>query len=130
MPKKKSRKSLIKKLDTVFSQYIRRRFAVNEVAKCVTCGKEAHWKELQAGHFMSRKHYSTRWEETNVQVQCSGCNVFRYGEQYKFGIYLEQVYEKGTAEELQAKSREITKFSDYRLLELIEYYNELLTNLQ
>lgn len=130
MPKKKSRKSLIKKLDTVFSQYIRRRFAVNEVAKCVTCGKEAHWKELQAGHFMSRKHYSTRWEETNVQVQCSGCNVFRYGEQYKFGIYLEQAYEKGTADELQAKSREITKFSDYRLLELIEYYNELLTNLK
>tara|TARA_R110000796_G_scaffold100968_3_gene209729 strand:- start:108 stop:500 length:393 start_codon:yes stop_codon:yes gene_type:complete len=130
MPKKKSRKSLIKKLDTAFSQYIRRRFAANEVAKCVTCGKEAHWKELQAGHFMSRKHYSTRWDETNVQVQCSGCNVFRYGEQYKFGIYLEQAYDKGTAEELQAKSREITKFSDNELIALIEHYNKLLTNLK
>jgi len=130
MSKKISRKSLIKKLDAEFSQYIRRRFAVNEIAKCVTCGKESHWKELQAGHFMSRKHYSTRWDETNVQVQCSGCNVFRYGEQYKFGIYLEQAYDKGTAEELQAKSREITKFSDNELIALIENYNKLLTNLK
>jgi len=130
MPKKPSRKNLIKKLDKVFSQYIRRRFAVNEIAKCVTCGKQAHWKELQAGHFMSRKHYSTRYDETNVQVQCSGCNVFRYGEQYKFGRYLEEAYGEGTAEDLQNKSRQITKFSDIRIKEMIEYYNKLLTNLK
>ena len=56
MPKKPSRKNLIKKLDNVFSQYIRRRFAVNGVTKCVTCGKEDFWKggEMQAGHFISR----------------------------------------------------------------------------
>jgi len=130
MPKKPSRKSIVKKLDKVFSQYIRRRFAVNEIAKCVTCGKQAHWKELQAGHFMSRKHYSTRYDETNVQVQCSGCNVFRYGEQYKFGRYLEEAYGEGTAEDLQNKSRQITKFSDIRIKEMIEYYNKLLTNLK
>jgi len=130
MPKKPSRKNLIKKLDNVFSQYIRRRFAVNGITKCVTCGKQAHWKELQAGHFMSRKHYSTRYDETNVQVQCSGCNVFRYGEQYKFGRYLEEAYGEGTAEDLQNKSRQITKFSDIRIKEMIEYYNKLLTNLK
>lgn len=130
MPKKPSRKNLIKKLDKVFSQYIRRRFAVNGITKCVTCGKQAHWKELQAGHFMSRKHYSTRYDETNVQVQCSGCNVFRYGEQYKFGRYLEEAYGEGTAEDLQNKSRQITKFSDIRIKEMIEYYNKLLTNLK
>tara|TARA_R110000796_G_scaffold218320_1_gene334277 strand:+ start:154 stop:546 length:393 start_codon:yes stop_codon:yes gene_type:complete len=130
MPKKKSRKSLIKKLDTIFSQFIRRRFAENEIAKCVTCAKQAHYKDLQAGHFMSRKHYSTRWDEINVQVQCSGCNVFRYGEQFKFGMYLEKAYGKGTAEDMHNKSREITKYSDIHLLEKIDYYNELLTNLR
>ena len=130
MPRKISRKNLVKKLDKVFSQYIRRRFAVNEIAKCVTCGKQAHWKDLQAGHFMSRKHYSTRWDEINVQVQCSGCNVFRYGEQFKFGMYLEKAYEKGTAELMHNKSREITKYSDIHLKDLIEYYNKLLTNLK
>jgi len=130
MPKKPSRKTIVKKLDTVFSQYIRRRFAVNEIAECVTCGTKSHYKKLQAGHFMSRKHYSTRWDETNVQVQCYSCNVMRYGEQYKYGLYLENVYEKGIAEKLQIKSRQITKFSDNELITLIEYYNKLLTNLK
>ena len=86
MPKKPTRKSLIAKLDKVFSEYIRRRHG--EIATCVTCGKKDHWKKLQAGHFMSRKHYATRWDEDNVGVQCSACNVFRYGEQYLFAKYL------------------------------------------
>tara|TARA_R100000541_G_scaffold59349_1_gene72951 strand:+ start:1217 stop:1609 length:393 start_codon:yes stop_codon:yes gene_type:complete len=130
MPKKASRKTIVKKLDTVFSQFIRRRFAINEIAECVTCGNKAHYKKLQAGHFMSRKHYATRWDVTNVQVQCYSCNVMRYGEQYKYGLYLEQAYGKGTALELQSKSREITKYSDFQLLDMIDYYNKLLANLK
>ena len=41
--------------------------------------------------------------------------VFRYGEQYKFGMYLEEAYGKDTAEDLQNKSRQITKYSDIRI---------------
>ena len=119
MAKKPSRKTLVKKLDKVFSQYIRRRFAVNEVAKCITCGKQAHWKELQAGHFMSRKHYSTRWDEINVQVQCSGCNVFRYGEQYKYSLYLGITLSK----QLLADSRKLVKFTSDELEEMITHYS-------
>jgi hypothetical protein len=123
MAKKKStRTQVVAKLDKVFSEYIRRRYAVNEIATCVTCSKEDHWKKLQAGHFMSRKHYSTRWDEENVQVQCASCNVFRYGEQFKFSQYLGQ----SKAEELQAKSREIVKFSTAELEEMIAYYKDLL----
>lgn len=118
MPKKPSRKLLVKKLDTIFSEYIRRRYAKNEIATCVTCGKKDHWKKLQAGHFMSRKHYSTRWDEDNVEVQCSACNVFRYGEQYLFAKYLGN--EK--ADMLLAKSRETVKFSDPELQEMIDIY--------
>ena len=118
MPKKPSRKLLVKKLDAIFSEYIRRRYAKNEIATCVTCGKKDHWKKLQAGHFMSRKHYSTRWDEDNVEVQCSACNVFRYGEQYLFAKYLGS--EK--ADMLLAKSRETVKFSDPELQEMIDIY--------
>mgnify|MGYP003665460414 CR=1 FL=1 len=82
MAKKLSRTKLIKKLDTVFSQYIRQRDAENEIATCFTCGKKAHWKKLQNGHFQSRRFYATRWDEMNCQVQCAGCNVFKYGEQF------------------------------------------------
>ena len=130
MPKKPSRKTIVKKLDSVFSQYIRRRFAINDIAECVTCGTKSHYKKLQAGHFMSRKHYSTRWDVDNVQVQCYSCNVMRYGEQYKFGLYLEKTYKKGMAEKLQSKSRIITKFSDVDLIDMINNFNKLLTDLK
>jgi hypothetical protein len=118
MPKKPTRKTLITKLDKVFSEYIRRRYAKNDIATCVTCGKKDHWKKLQAGHFMSRKHYATRWDEQNVEVQCSACNVFRYGEQYLFAKYL------GTekADMLLAKSRETVKFPDWEIQEMIDLY--------
>jgi hypothetical protein len=123
--KKASRKSIIKKLDTIFSIYIRRRYAINDVAECVTCGKRDNWKKLQAGHFMSRKHYATRWDEDNVEVQCMGCNVYRYGEQYLFSKHLG----KTKSDDLLVKSRAIKKFSDFDLLELIDIYEQKVHNL-
>ena len=125
MARKISRKGLITKLDKVFSEYIRRRYAINDIAECVTCGKKDHWKDLQAGHFMSRKHYATRWDEENVQVQCVGCNVYRYGEQFKFSKYL------GTrkANKLLEKSREIAKFADWELEDMIATYKQKLEDL-
>jgi hypothetical protein len=125
MAKKPSRKTIITKLDIIFSQYIRLRYSKNEISECVTCGKQDHWKKLQAGHFVSRKHYATRWDEDNVQVQCSGCNVFRYGEQYLFSKYLGV----DLSEELLMKSRKIQKFTDSELLDMIELYNEKVNNL-
>lgn len=123
--RKPSRKNLVAKLDKVFSEYIRRRYAVNDIAECVTCGKKDHWKNLQAGHFISRKHYATRWNEENVQVQCVKCNVYRYGEQYLFGLHLGQE----VSERLLQESREIVKFSDYDLEEKINYFNDKLSEL-
>ena len=120
MAKKVTRKSLVEKLDKVFSIYIRRRYAINDIAKCVTCGKEDHWSKLQNGHFMSRKHLSTRWNEDNCQVQCAGCNVFRYGEQYLFSQYLGDKL----AQELHIKSKETCKFTDVELQEKIDYYTQ------
>jgi 5-methylcytosine-specific restriction endonuclease McrA len=125
MAKKPTRKTIITKLDNIFSQYIRLRYSKNEISECVTCGKQDHWKNLQAGHFISRKHYATRYDENNVQVQCSGCNVFRYGEQYLFSKYLGV----DLSEELLIKSRKIQKFTDNELLEMIEIYKDKVNNL-
>ncbi len=126
MPKKPSRKTIVNNLDKVFSEYIRRRKAKNGIAECVTCGKKDHWKNLQAGHFMSRKHYATRWDEENVEVQCMACNVYRYGEQYLFAKHLGQ--EK--ADELLAKSRTMVKIKDWELQDMIEIYKKKLLELE
>jgi hypothetical protein len=127
--KKISRSKLIKKLDTVFSLYIRQRYSINEISKCFTCGKEDHYKKLQCGHFQSRKHYSTRWDEINCQVQCAGCNVFKYGEQFIFGKNLNLEFGEGTSESLYLKAKQITKFSNNDLEDLITNYNSLITDL-
>ena len=130
MPRKPSRKTVIKKLDKVFSIYIRRRFAKDDIAECFTCNKKAHWKELQCGHFQSRKHYNTRWDEINCQVQCSGCNVFRCGEQFIFGQRLDAKYGDGTSEKLYIKARNIIKLSTEDLFMLINKYEHLTNTLK
>jgi hypothetical protein len=127
--KKISRSKLIKKLDTIFSLYIRQRYSSNEISKCFTCGKEDHYKKLQCGHFQSRRHYSTRWDEINCQVQCAGCNVFKYGEQFIFGKNLNLEFGEGTSEELYLKAKQITKFSNNDLEDLITKYNSLINDL-
>jgi len=126
--KKLTRSKLVKKLDAVFSQYIRLSASDKDGnCTCVTCGKVAHWKGegQQAGHFISRSAYSTRWDKDNVKVQCVGCNVYRYGEQFKFSLHLG----KKLSQELLDKSRIITKFTSYELEEMLEHYSEEVKNL-
>ena len=126
--RKRTRSKVVKDLDTVFSQYIRRKDAKNEIATCVTCDKQDHWKKLQAGHFQSRKHYATRWNEDNVKVQCAACNVFRYGEQFKFGKWLDNI-KKGLSDELATKAKQIVKFSTAELEEMIDIYKNKIKEL-
>lgn len=120
--KKPTRSKLVKKLDVIFSQYIRLKNSKNDICTCVTCGKKGHWKTggIQAGHFMSRKHYSTRWDEDNVKPQCVGCNMFRSGEQYKYSLYLG----KQLSENLHEKSNKITKFTNIELEEMFKHYSD------
>ena len=129
MAKKLTRSKIVKKLDTVFSQYIRQKNAINEIATCFTCGKQDHWKKLQNGHFQSRKFYSTRWDEQNCQVQCAGCNVFKYGEQFIFGRKLDEKYGEGTAEELYFKAKKIVKLSSDELIDLTNRYKNFINYL-
>lgn len=117
--KKPTRSKLVKKLDVVFSKYIRLSSADSRgMCTCVTCGRQYHWKNIQAGHFMSRKHYSTRWDERNVKSQCVGCNMFKSGEQYKYSLFLGSEL----ANDLYLKSKELKKFSITDLEQMIDEY--------
>ena len=111
MAKKTKRKTLVKSLDTIFSEYIRLKNANKQgFCTCVTCGKNGFWEKdnIHAGHFMSRKNFLTRWDERNVFPQCHYCNTYRYGEQYKYSLFLG----KEISEELLDLSHNVVKFSD------------------
>ena len=123
---------LKKELDKWFSLYIRLRDATDEgMVQCFTCGKVSHYKSgMQNGHFQSRKHLATRWSETNCQVQCVGCNMFKAGEQYKFSIALESKYGGGTAEYLEGLARITKKFDRIDYEEQIDYYKSIVNKLK
>ena len=123
--KKPQRARVIRRLDEVFSKYIR----ISNSDKygyctCVTCGKKGLWEKdiIDAGHFISRKAMATRWDERNVKPQCRYCNRFRNGMQYEFSKYLGN----NLAEELSLKSKEITKFTIDELEEMITEYSSKL----
>jgi len=129
MATKIKRSVLIKKLDTIFSQYIRRRYSINDISECFTCGVKNEYKKQQAGHFASRRHYSTRWDEFNVQVQCYSCNICNQGMQFEFGKKLCLKYGDNFAEDLIIKSKEVLKFTESDILQLIEHYTEKVNSL-
>ena len=129
---KKTISKLKKELDTIFSVYIRLREA-NEYGycQCHTCGVVRHYKDgMQNGHFQSRKHLSTRFDEENCQVQCVKCNMFSQGEQFKFGLNLDSKYGEGKAVELEFLARRIFKISRVEYEEKISYYKDLVENLK
>ena len=78
---KKTISKLKKELDKWFSLYIRLREA-NEfgMVQCFTCGIVRGYKDgMQNGHFQSRKHLSTRFDEEIVKYSVSSV-MFMLGE--------------------------------------------------
>tara|TARA_R110002020_G_scaffold424388_2_gene633588 strand:- start:17713 stop:18120 length:408 start_codon:yes stop_codon:yes gene_type:complete len=128
----KSISKLKKELDKWFSLYIRLRDATDEGAViCVTCNKVGHYKSgMQCGHFQSRRHHATRWNEKNCAVQCIGCNCFKQGEQFRFSIYIDSKYGEGAAEYLEGLARTTVKFSRIDYEEKISYYKLAVENLK
>jgi hypothetical protein len=132
MPAKPTVSKLKKKLDTIFSKYIRLKDAdKNGYVKCYTCGVKKYWEKdgMQAGHFMSRKHTATRFDPLNVKPQCYSCNCHFYGRQFVFGKNLDKQFGEGTSEALLQKSRQTQKNTVADLQDLIELYTNKLDEL-
>ena len=130
-PIKKPISKLKKELDKWFSLYIRLREATSQgIAQCFTCGKIDHYKKLQCGHFQSRRHHATRWNEWNCQVQCVKCNMFEQGEQWQFGIKLNSQFGLGTSQNLEYLARTTVKKTRIEYEEDITYYKAIVKNLK
>ncbi len=116
---------LDRKLWPIFSQYIRRRNADEDgIVYCFTCGVRKHWKQVDAGHFVSRNAKAVKYSEINVQQQCKSCNGFHGGMAYEFGKRLDELYGEGTAENLEAQRFSISGWTPEHLENLIEEYKK------
>ena len=121
--KAKTYASLKKKLDGVFSEYTRRRFADGQgMVRCVSCGTQKHWKELHAGHFVSRVRLATRFDERNTNPQCPSCNLFKQGNAIGYSRWLLNRYGQSVFAELDEKSRKPVKFTRSDLQAMIDQF--------
>ena len=86
------------------------------------------FKKLQCGHFQSRRHTATRWNEQNCQVQCVKCNMFNQGMQWRFGNNLDSKYGKGTSQDLFILAHKTVKMTRADYVQEIDYYKSLVEN--
>lgn len=117
---KNSISSLKKKADKYFSLYVRHRDSRNGLVECITCGVEKPINQMQAGHFVSRRVNKLRFDEENVNAQCTGCNMFKQGEQYLYSKVLDMKYGDGTAEKLMSQRHQTHKFTVDELERIID----------
>ena len=114
-----------KKLDALFSQYIRRKYADKEgQVKCYTCSFKKLWKELQNGHWIPRNNLATRFSEENCRPQCVACNLYQRGRPDVFAVNL---IKEGVDLEALMKSKYCIFKVDRKWYEnLIEKYQKIL----
>lgn len=119
---------LKKKLDEVFSRYIRYKYAKDGYVSCYTCGTTEPIKEMQCGHYITRGKLATRWDEDNCRVQCVACNIFKKGNYQEYSRRLINEMGCDIIETLTQKSHQTLKLKAVDYQELIDLYTEKLKN--
>ena len=125
--KAKRKKSTAKAAAWIWcSQYIRRKSADHTgYVQCVTCEESHHWKEMDAGHFISKARGSSIYfVEENIHPQCQRCNRFLEGNKHLYTLYMIDMYGRDKVEELEQLARETQpwRLSDYEQVET--YYRD------
>lgn len=107
-----------------FSKYIRLRDSDEYgICTCFTCGARHEWNSgMQAGHFIGRRHWATRYDEQNVHAQCPNCNMYQSGKQYEYGLKLDVTYGSGTSDRLYQLSNKTVHFTQKDIDDLAEIY--------
>lgn len=121
-------KTLVNKLDRLFSKYIRLRDSSGEYFTCCSCGRTLAIEQADAGHFVNRRWMSLRWNEQNVHAQCSSCNRFDEGNIPAYSLFMARKYGDKHIERLLIQ-KSTRKYTDFELELLIEEYKTKLKSL-
>jgi hypothetical protein len=105
-----------------FSIYIRRRDADDYgQVKCVTCEYRAHWRQMQAGHFIAGRGNAILFEEKGVHAQCRACN-YNEGNGPMYFIFMEETYGREEIERQIKLKGTILKRTEQDYLDLLAEY--------
>ena len=71
---------------------------------CVTCGKRAHYKTVNAGHFVPGRTNAALFVESptpNLHVQCAYCNGPKNGNPTEYERFMVETYGQPAVDELK-----------------------------
>lgn len=132
-PAKSNLSTLVRKLDGVFSEYIRlrdsRQFGYRAF-RCISCGQIKPYEKADCGHFISRKHMSTRFDENNCHAECSYCNRFSADHLIAYQNNLKRLLGEDKYNLLIARGHMTKKWSSYELEILIKHYTYLVNEMK
>jgi hypothetical protein len=110
----------IKIAQTHFNTYIRLRDKGNV---CISCEKPA--KKENAGHFFNaNNHWSVRFDERNVHLQCEHCNTFLSGSLINYRENLIKKIGIGEFNVISEIAKETRKFTIDEVKEIAETYKK------
>lgn len=118
------------KLDRIFSKYIRLRDSSNGIFQCISCRRILPIEKADCGHFFSRSHRATRWNEDNCHAECSWCNRMRSDHLVDYQENLIRKIGKGRFDKLNMLHNQTVHYSDFELKEMIKEYSEKLKILE
>lgn len=120
LPKRKTIASLVNDAAVILQRIIRIKAADSSgYAQCVTCGVTKHWKELQGGHFISRRYTAHKLREENIHPQCAGCNGPRSGNLTAYTLFMVDTYGRDFVDELEATKGITKKYTRPEILGVI-----------
>ena len=114
------------KLDKEFSLFIRLRDAMpSGHFRCISCGQIKPFEQADCGHFHSRRHLATRFDEDNAHAECRACN--RFSADHLIGYERNLIAKIGQQrfDMLKVKAASTCKMSDFEYKELIKYYKAI-----
>lgn len=121
----KRKPDLTKKLDKVFSLYIRLRDVMpSGYGRCIACGRIKPFRELDCGHYFSRTHMATRWDEDNCHIECRGCNRFSADHLIGYRDNLMRKIGAGRYDKLHLLAHSSKHWMDCELETMIEHYRK------
>lgn len=120
-----NKKKHIDELDKVFQFYIRLRDSRPDGrCQCISCSRIVPFEKIQAGHYRSRKNFSTRWSELNVHGECFSCNCMEGDHLINYRKNLIKKIGESKVNWLDAYCNETYKWSDFELVIMIKDYSK------
>ena len=125
MAKKPTNIAMQNKVAEKLQELVRLKYADrNGYVKCVTCGHTGYWEKdgMQGGHFIERG--KLRLVESNIHVQCQGCNGFKMKHSVAcvldYEDYMNDTYGRDFVQDLRRQANQPQKYSMADLRDMLK----------